>query len=234
MPVLEVRDLQVSYGRAVAVHGIDFSLDEGELTALVGPNGAGKSSTLKALSRMVPSDGSVLLDGEPLPRSPVAVVRAGMIHCPEGRHLFPDLTVRDNLLLGAHRRLREPIEDDLEWVLELFPVLSERMDQLAGTMSGGEQQQVALGRSLMARPRVLLLDEPSLGLASIVKETIVDSVLALSDKGITTLLVEQDVAFAFKCADWVLVLEGGVITHRGTPEEVRAHPEIRKAYLGVA
>lgn len=234
MPLCDVADLRVMYGKAVAVSGISFVIERGEFVALVGPNGAGKTSTLRALSRLIPSFGVVKLDGHELPASAVGTVRAGLVHCPERRRLFPGLTVHDNLLLGAHRRKREGgVDEDLTWVFDVFPVLRERRTQLAGTMSGGEQQQLAIARALMARPALLLLDEPSLGLASIVKEAIVRAVLRLKERGITTLLVEQDVHFAFRCADRVLVLEHGHIVRDGPTEEVARDPAVRAAYLGI-
>ncbi|HEX9776333.1 MAG TPA: ABC transporter ATP-binding protein [Actinomycetota bacterium] len=233
MPALEVRGLRVRYGKAVAVDGVDLTIERGELLAMVGPNGAGKTSFLRALSRLIPSEGDVLLGDAPLPLAPTAVVRAGLIQCPERRRLFPGLSVADNLALGALRRRDADVASDRAWIVELFPRLGERLDQAAGTMSGGEQQQLAIARALMARPDVLLMDEPSLGLASIVKEAIVASVLSLKERGITTLLVEQDVTFAFRCADRVVVLENGRITKRGTTAEIEADPSVRAAYLGV-
>lgn len=234
MSLLEVHDLRVLYGKATAVDGINFAIEEGSFVALVGPNGAGKTSTLRALSRLEPSTGPIKLDGTLLPPRAVAVARAGVIHCPERRRLFPGLSVADNLQLGAHRRRSQTdVEADHRWVMELFPALALRMHQRAGTMSGGEQQQLAIARALMAGPRLLLLDEPSLGLAAIVKAAIVEAVLALKERGITTLLVEQDVTFAFRCADRVLVLEQGRIVRDGPTEEVAADPAVRAAYLGV-
>lgn len=235
MPVLEVTDLRVLYGKATAVAGVSFQIEQREMVAMVGPNGAGKTSCLRALSRLIPSTGRITLDGTVLPTRAVAVVRAGLIQCPERRRLFPGLSVLDNLMLGARRRGHDPaVADDLAWLLDLFPRLAERRAQLAGTMSGGEQQQLAIARSLMAAPTVLLLDEPSLGLAAIVKEAIIDAVLTLKARGITTLLVEQDVGFAFRCADRVLVLENGAITREGPTAQIAADPAVREAYLGIA
>jgi branched-chain amino acid transport system ATP-binding protein len=234
-PALEVRGLRVAYGKAVVLDGVDLVLHPRETLTVVGPNGAGKTSLLRGLSRLVPSDGDVFLNGEPLPGKPIQAVKAGLIHTPEGRRLFPGLTVRENLRLGAHRLGRKAdVKKDLEQVIELFPRIGERLNQVAGTMSGGEQQQLAIGRSLMARPKVLLLDEPSMGLSVGIKEVIAQSVEALKDTGITMLLVEQDVTFAFRCADRAVVLEHGKVAYEGTVDEVANDPRVREAYLGVA
>src|SRR5688572_30170650 len=213
--VLEVRGLKVAFGKAQILAGVDLHVDRGECVAVVGPNGAGK---------------------RPLPKSPYDVVMAGLVHCPERRRLFPGLSVRDNLELGA-RRLRKEVNtrhEDLERVYALFPKLQERATQSAGTLSGGEQQQCAIGRSLMGRPTLLLLDEPTLGLSVGVKEAIVGSIQTLKDAGTTMLLVEQDVHFAFRCADRVIVLEHGKVAREGPTEQIAADPYVKQAYLGVA
>ena len=237
MPLLEVRGLEVSFAKAKVLNGVDLHVDAGETLAVVGPNGAGKTTLLRALSRLNESTCTeVSFAGRPLPTSPYEVVMAGLVHCPERRRLFPGLTVRDNLELGARRLRKEPSTKlaDLERVYTLFPRLKEREKQAAGTLSGGEQQQCAIGRALMARPVLLLLDEPSLGLSIGVKEAIVASLQVIKDAGTTMLLVEQDVGFAFRCADRVVVLEHGTVALTGPVAEVAADPYVKKAYLGVA
>ena len=235
--LLDVQGLRVSFGKAVVLSGVDLHIDTGETLAVVGPNGAGKTTLLRALSRL--NDGefsAVTFAGQPLPASPYDVVMAGLVHCPERRRLFPGLTVRDNLELGARRLRKQPSTkaEELERVFTLFPRLAERQGQAAGTLSGGEQQQCAIGRALMARPVLLLLDEPSLGLSVGVKEAIIASLQTIKDSGTTMLLVEQDVGFAFRCADRVVVLEHGAVALTGPVKKVAADPYVKKAYLGVA
>ncbi len=235
--VLEVKGLKVAFGKAQVLDGIDFHVEQGETLAVVGPNGAGKTTLLRALSRLnAGTFDDVQLLGRPLPKSPYDVVMAGLVHCPERRRLFPGLTVRDNLELGA-RRLRKSGDtkaEDLERVFALFPKLQERQGQHAGTLSGGEQQQCAIGRALMARPLLLLLDEPTLGLSVGVKEAIIGSIQTIKDAGTTMLLVEQDVGFAFRCADRAIVLEHGVVARVGPVAQIAADPYVKQAYLGVA
>jgi branched-chain amino acid transport system ATP-binding protein len=236
-PLLTVRGLQVHYGKAQVLAGIDLHVDEGETVAVVGPNGAGKTTLLRALSRLVPSTaGEVTFEGRPLPTTPYDVVHAGLVQCPERRRLFPGLSVRDNLELGAHRLHESQAQRqiDLERVFGLFPRLAERQHQAAGTLSGGEQQQCAIGRALMARPVLLLLDEPTLGLSVGVKEAIIASIQSIKNAGSTMLLVEQDVGFAFRCADRAVVLEHGAVALEGPVAQVEADPYVRTAYLGVA
>ena len=235
--VLEVRGLKVSFGKAQVLDGIDLHVDRGECVAVVGPNGAGKTTLLRALSRLNDSTAtSIDFDGKPLPSSAYAAVMAGLVHCPERRRLFPGLTIRDNLELGARRLRKGPDTraEDLQRVFTLFPKLEERASQSAGTLSGGEQQQCAIGRSLMARPTLLLLDEPTLGLSVGVKEAIVASIQVIKDAGTTMLLVEQDVNFAFRCADRVIVLEHGQVAREGPTAQIAADPYVKQAYLGVA
>jgi branched-chain amino acid transport system ATP-binding protein len=233
--VLDVQDLKVSFGKAQVLDGVTFHVDKGETVAVVGPNGAGKTTLLRALSRLNTSSGAVEFEGKPLPRKPYDVVMAGLVHCPERRRLFPGLTIRDNLELGA-RRLRKQGSraEDLERVYALFPKLKERAGQTAGTLSGGEQQQCAIGRSLMGRPTLLLLDEPTLGLSVGVKEAIIAGIKGIQEAGTTMLLVEQDVTFAFRCAERVVVLEHGQVAREGPTEQIAADPYVKKAYLGVA
>ncbi len=235
--VLTVRGLRVAFGKAQVLDGVDLHVDRGECLAVVGPNGAGKTTLLRALSRLnAGSFEQAEFDGRPLPGSPYDVVMAGLVHCPERRRLFPGLSVRDNLELGA-RRLRKAADsraEDLDRVFTLFPKLKERAGQSAGTLSGGEQQQCAIGRSLMGRPTLLLLDEPTLGLSVGVKEAIVASIQAIQDTGTTMLLVEQDVNFAFRCAERVVVLEHGQVAREGATAQIAADPYVKQAYLGVA
>jgi len=235
--VLDVQDLKVSFGKAQVLDGISLHVDRGECLAVVGPNGAGKTTLLRALSRLNDSTSSALeFDGRPLGKDAYAVVMAGLVHCPERRRLFPGLTIRDNLELGARRLRKQPDTraEDLDRVFTLFPKLKERASQSAGTLSGGEQQQCAIGRSLMGRPTLLLLDEPTLGLSVGVKEAIVASIQTIKDAGTTMLLVEQDVNFAFRCADRVVVLEHGQVAREGPTAQIAADPYVKQAYLGVA
>ena len=235
--VLDVQDLKVSFGKAQVLDGISLHVDRGECLAVVGPNGAGKTTLLRALSRLNDSTSSALeFDGKPLGKDAYAVVMAGLVHCPERRRLFPGLTIRDNLELGARRLRKQPDtrDEDLDRVFTLFPKLKERASQSAGTLSGGEQQQCAIGRSLMGRPTLLLLDEPTLGLSVGVKEAIVASIQTIKDAGTTMLLVEQDVNFAFRCADRVVVLEHGQVAREGPTAQIAADPYVKQAYLGVA
>ena len=235
--VLDVQDLMVSFGKAQVLEGVSLHVDRGETVAVVGPNGAGKTTLLRALSRLnAATTTKIELEGRPLPTSPYAVVMAGLVHCPERRRLFPGLTIRDNLELGARRLRKGPDTkaEDLERVFTLFPKLQERAGQSAGTLSGGEQQQCAIGRSLMGRPTLLLLDEPTLGLSVGVKEAIIGSIQVIKDAGTTMLLVEQDVGFAFRCADRVIVLEHGQVAREGPTAQIAADPYVKQAYLGVA
>lgn len=232
---LEIRDLRVAYGRALAVDGITLAIEEGEAVAVLGPNGAGKTTLLRAISRTAPATGSIRFLGHELLRMPPhTVARLGIAHCPERRRLFPELSVLKNLLLGAHWRRDHTIGADLERVFRLFPVLRERRPQMAGTLSGGEQQMVAVGRALMARPRLLMLDEPSIGLAPLVKAAIRESLQEIRQSGITILLVEQDAAFAFSLAGRAYVLESGQVRLDGPCDMLRGDPRVREVYLGIA
>ncbi len=234
--VLDVKDLKVAFGKAQVLDGVTFHVDQGETVAVVGPNGAGKTTLLRALSRLNAWNGEVEFEGKPLPKKPYDVVMAGLVHTPERRRLFPGLTIRDNLELGARRLRKQPNtrSEDLERVYALFPKLGERASQTAGTLSGGEQQQCAIGRSLMGRPKLLLLDEPTLGLSVGVKEAIIAGIQGIQEVGTTMLLVEQDVSFAFRCADRVVVLEHGQVAREGPTAQIAADPYVKKAYFGVA
>jgi branched-chain amino acid transport system ATP-binding protein len=235
MPLLEVDDLHVSYGHVAAVRGVSFVLQAGQVVALLGSNGAGKSTILRTLIGLVrPARGAVRLDGTPITGAePAAIVRAGVALCPEGRRVFPELTVLKNLQAGAYTRADGTgVGDDLEEMFRRFPILRERRRQLAGRLSGGEQQMLAIARALMARPRVLLLDEPSLGLAPLVVRDIGRIVREIRAHGVSIVLAEQNAFWALRLADHALVLETGAVKLAGTAEDLRNDPSIRGAYLG--
>jgi branched-chain amino acid transport system ATP-binding protein len=233
--LLELSRLTVHYGKALALEGLDLEVREGELVAVLGSNGAGKTTLLKAISRALPSRGEMRFNGTDIGELPMhRVVARGICHCPEGRRLFPELTVLKNLQLGAYLRDdRAEIAADLERVYALFGVLRERARQQASTLSGGEQQMVAIGRALMGRPRLLLLDEPSVGIAHRLKMQIFDSIRAIQQSGTAVLLVEQDARSALGIADRVYVMEHGHIVRAGTSAEIAADDSVRQAYLGV-
>jgi branched-chain amino acid transport system ATP-binding protein len=233
MSILEVTGLHVHYGPVEAVRGIDLVLEQGGITALLGANGAGKSTTLLTLSGLLrPSAGSIKLDGiELVGLAPHQIVDLGLIQVPEGREILTRLTVRENLLLGAYRR-REPAAADLDYVLRLFPRLQERVDGPAGNLSGGEQQMLAIARALMARPRLLLLDEPSMGLAPLVIRDIFKILHGLNESGLTILLVEQNVRQALQIAHYGYVMENGRITAARPSAELIHDPRVIEAYLG--
>ena len=233
MPLLELRDVEASYGPVKALHGVSLDVEEGELVAVLGANGAGKTTTLRAISGTVRRSGELVFAGERLPRAPEAVARRGVAHVPEGRGTFAELSVRDNLRLGAYmRRGREPRED-LRRVFAFFPRLEERHDQQAGTLSGGEQQMLALGRAMMARPRLLLLDEPSLGLAPLVVKEIFAALTRMNaTDGVTVVVVEQNATLALSASARAFVLEVGRVAVSGPSEELRRAESVRKSYLG--
>jgi branched-chain amino acid transport system ATP-binding protein len=235
-PVLEVRQLSAGYGAMQILRDVTLSVPAGEIVTLVGSNGAGKSTLLNTVCGIIkPVGGRVLLDGTDITgRASEAIVALGITQVPEGRRLFPTMTVRDNLILGAYRRRdAKAIAHDLAWVYELFPILEERQRQAAGSMSGGEQQMCAIGRGLMARPRLLILDELSLGLAPIMLDTLVDALTKVHHEGMTIFLVEQDVATAFDLATTGYVLENGRVVLSGPTSELRADSHVKKAYLGL-
>ena len=231
--ILEIKDLVVSYGGIEAVKGISFDVNDGEIVTLIGANGAGKSTTLKAISGLVkPKSASIKMQGiEICGKSPDAIVKSGITLVPEGRRVFPNLTVKENLKIGAYLR-NDRLDDDIKYVYDLFPRLREREWQLAGTLSGGEQQMLAVGRALMSKPKVIMMDEPSLGLAPLIVKGIFDIIKAINKEGITVLLIEQNANMALQVAHSAYVLETGNITMSGTGEELLSDNRIREAYLG--
>jgi branched-chain amino acid transport system ATP-binding protein len=236
--MLRLRSLHVGYGSVPVLHGVSLHVDPGEIVTIVGANGAGKSTLLNAVAGVVrPWAGAVEFEERDITARPAeAVAAAGCVLIPEGRQIFPDLSVRENLLLGAYLRLRREkrraVEEDIEGVCRLFPILSSRSGQRAGTLSGGEQQMLALGRALMARPRILMLDEPSIGLAPLVVREIFDVIAGLRKSGTTILLVEQNARAALSIADRGYVMETGRIMLEGTAEELSDNHDVRRAYLG--
>jgi branched-chain amino acid transport system ATP-binding protein len=237
--LLEVRDLVVQYGRIRALHGISLTVHEGELVTLLGSNGAGKTTTMRAISGLLPlTSGSVWFDGRDISRVKAhRRVIDGLIQAPEGRGVFPGMTVTENLEMGCYGRTfasRSEHRERLDWVLETFPRLAERKNQVGGTLSGGEQQMLAIGRALMARPKVLLLDEPSMGLAPMVISQIFKIIAEVNSQGTTVLLVEQNAQQALTRSDRAYILETGEITRHGNARELLADDSIRAAYLGVA
>ena len=233
--MLKIEDLHVSYGGIRALRGISLEVADGTIVTLIGANGAGKSTTLRTITGLVKAEsGSVKWDDQELLGMPIdRIVGAGIAMSPEGRRVFTDLTVEENLKIGAYlRNDKTQIASDLEWVYGLFPRLKERNWQLAGTLSGGEQQMLAVGRALMSRPKLLLLDEPSLGLAPLVVQDIFSIIREINKQGVTVLLIEQNANMALKVADYAYVLETGNITMSGTGEELLADERVREAYLG--
>lgn len=231
--ILKINDLKVNYGGIEAVKGISFDVPEGEIVTLIGANGAGKSSTLRAIAGLVkPRSGSIMFKGEELAgKDPTTIVTKGITLVPEGRKIFPDLTVAENLKIGAYLR-NDDLTDDLNWVYDLFPRLKERSWQEGGTLSGGEQQMLAVGRALMSRPQVIMMDEPSLGLAPLVVRGIFDIIKEINKQGVTVLLIEQNANMALKTAHAGYVLETGRITMSGTGAELLANDDVKAAYLG--
>jgi branched-chain amino acid transport system ATP-binding protein len=237
MALLEVENLVALYGRITALEGVSLTVEEGEIVTLIGANGAGKTTTLRAISGLVrPASGAIRFDGRDITKlAPSAIVRAGIGHAPEGRRVFARMTVRENLELGAYtRRSRAEIASDLERVLTVFPRLRERFEQKAGTMSGGEQQMLAMARALMSRPRLLLLDEPSLGLSPLLVQTIFGVIREINARGTTILLIEQNASQALAVANRGYVLEVGRVAQSGLASELAASEAVRAAYLGGA
>ena len=233
MSLLEIKDLRVSYGGIEALKGISFHVEEGQIVTLIGANGAGKSTTLRAISGLAPvKSGAILYDGQAINGlNPQKIVSMGVGMVPEGRRVFPNLTVLENLKIGAYLR-RDDLKHDIEYVYSLFPRLRERSWQMAGTLSGGEQQMLAVGRALMMKPRILMMDDPSLGLAPLVIRDIFEIIKTLHAQGMTILLVEQNANAALKVADYAFVLQTGMMGVQGTGAELLDNPEVKAAYLG--
>lgn len=235
MALLEINNIHVYYGAIHALKGISLKVEEGQIVALIGANGAGKTTTLRTISGLLhPKEGSILYHGEPLHEMKAqSIVKAGISQVPEGRRIFAPLTVMENLELGAFlRNDKDGIRNDLETIFQSFPHLKERTFQQAGTLSGGEQQMLAMGRALMSRPKVLLLDEPSMGLSPIFVQEIFNIIKRINEQGTTVLLVEQNARMALSIADYAYVLETGTISLEGTGAELASSEEVQKAYLG--
>ena len=248
--LLELQGASVHYGRAIVLASVSLTVDKGELIAVIGPNGTGKTTLLRAISGLNELEhGKILFEGQLIAEAtksqfralgrnrslkPHEIVKLGVIHCPERRRLFTESTVRDNLVLGAYSiDDRDKVDKTMEWVLKLFPFIGERLDEEAGVFSGGEQQMIAIGRSLMGNPKLLLLDEPSLGLAPMVKLSIVDAIREIQKAGTTILLVEQDASIALEICDRGYLLEDGRIELEGTSEELSNNEHVKEAYLGI-
>ncbi len=231
--MLKIEGLKVNYGGIEAVKGISFEVEDGSIVTLIGANGAGKSTTLRAIAGLVkPASGKITFNGVDITgKSPNTTVEKGITLVPEGRHVFPDLTVLENLRIGAYLR-HDKLDDDIEMVYGLFPRLKERSWQLAGTLSGGEQQMLAVGRAMMSRPKVMMMDEPSLGLAPLVVRDIFEIIKKVNSQGVTILLIEQNANMALKIADTGYVLETGRITLTGPGKELLVNEDVKKAYLG--
>jgi branched-chain amino acid transport system ATP-binding protein len=234
--LLEVNHLDVAYGDVQVLWDLSFGVEEGKIIAVVGSNGAGKSTLLKTISGILsPKQGEILFQGERLDvLGSHEVVQRGVIHVPEGRKLFPEMTVEENLIMGAYHRRKDPeIPDDLAHVYELFPRLRERRRQMAGSLSGGEQQMVAIGRGLMGRPRLFLIDEMSLGLAPLIVDNLIEIVTAINREGTTVLLIEQDVQLALENSDYAYILETGSLVKEGRSKDLLGDPQIKDIYLGM-
>jgi branched-chain amino acid transport system ATP-binding protein len=234
MALLEVVDIKTYYGNIQALKGISLEVNEGEIVTLIGSNGAGKSTTLRSISGLTPPrEGTIRFDGRDIAfMPPQEIVRLGILQSPEGRHCFPRMTVRENLELGAYLRRDKEVREDMERVYALFPRLQERERQKAGTMSGGEQQMLAIGRALMGRPKLLLLDEPSMGIAPILVERIYETIAEINRQGTTILLVEQNANYALGVSHRGYVLETGTVALTDESSRLRENPEVQKAYLG--
>lgn len=235
MAYLEIKNLTAAYHHVRVLRGVSIEVPKSGLVAVIGSNGAGKTTLLRAASGLVDAQGSILLDGQECNRmSPRERVRRGIIHCPEGRLLFPAMTVQQNLLMGAFlHQDHDAVEQDIQHVFHYFPILAERSKQVAGTLSGGEQQMVAVGRAIMGRPNILIMDEPSFGLAPLVVNTIFEVIQKLNEEGVTILLVEQNAALALRYSNYTYVLEEGVITKHGSSQELRNDDSVVRAYLGM-
>jgi len=233
--LLEVKDLTVYYDGALALSSVSLRVEDGKFISVVGPNGAGKTTLLRAISGLVELDsGTITFDGERIDKLPVyKIVKKGIVHCPERRRIFSEMTVLENLKMGAYLRKDKEIAKDMETCFELFPVLKERSDQEARTLSGGEQQMLAIARALMSRPKLLLIDEPSLGLAPMLKNKMFDAIKKIQLSGVTVLLVEQDVSVALGISDRIYVIAHGRIVTEGTREQLMKDRDVREIYLGI-
>ena len=233
MQLLEVKDIRVLYGKAVALNGLSIFLSPNELVGVVGPNGAGKTTLLRAISGVVPAEGEILYEGQRLDNlTPHEIVGKGIIHCPERRQIFVEFTVEENLEMGAFlRKDNDGIKKDFDHVYSLFPVLGERRSQIAGTLSGGEQQMLAIGRSLMSKPKLLMMDEPSIGLSPLVKRQLAESILDIWKSGITLLVVEQDASLTLELTQRVYIMEHGKIGLEGKSDELMDNEEVKKVYF---
>jgi branched-chain amino acid transport system ATP-binding protein len=234
MALLEVDEIHTHYGSIEALKGVSLTVDEGEVVTLIGSNGAGKSTTLRSISGLTTaSAGKISFNGHEITRIPAhEIVARGIALVPEGRHCFPRMTVRENLDLGAYKRRGDAVREDLQRVFDLFPRLEERERQKAGTMSGGEQQMLAIGRALMARPKLLMLDEPSMGIAPILVQRIYETIREINQQGVTILLVEQNANYALDLARRGYVLETGQVALANSSEQLRTDPDVQRAYLG--
>ncbi|NLF26993.1 MAG: ABC transporter ATP-binding protein [Clostridiales bacterium] len=231
--MLRISNLSVNYDHIVALEDVSFFVEKGSIVSIIGSNGAGKSTLINTISGVVRrKSGEILLDGRPLPAAAHKVVREGVVQVPEGRHVFPNLTVAENLVMGGARRSAKDAARKIPEMYQLFPILGERKKQMAGTLSGGEQQMLAIARGLMAEPEILLLDEPSLGLAPIIVNQVFKIIRRINDSGITVLLVEQNASKAMAISDYTYVLENGKVVREGASRELRNDPQIQSAYLG--
>ena len=232
MYLLEVKDIRVLYGKAVALNGLSICLSPNEIVGVVGPNGAGKTTLLRAISGVVPIEGEILYESDRLDKLPPhEIVGKGIIHCPERRQIFVEFTVEENLEMGAFLRKDKQVQNDFDRVYSLFPVLSERRGQVAGTLSGGEQQMLAIGRSLMSRPKLLMMDEPSIGLSPLVKDQLADSIVDIWKSGITVLIVEQDASLTLELTQRVYIMEHGKVGLEGKSDELMDNEEVKRVYF---
>ena len=232
--MLEVKDLRTGYNGVEVLRGIDLTVARGEIVAVLGANGVGKTTLNKALSGLLGlTSGSITFDGKPLGGSPIAAVEAGLIHVPEGRKIFPNMSVKENLELGSYRRGRANRERNIERVYDTFPKLRQRITQMAGTLSGGEQQMLAIGRGMMADPKLLILDEPSLGLSPLLVEEMFDLVKRLNGDGLPIMLVEQNVVQSLEVAHRAYIIENGLVTMSGSAADIAGNGELKRAYLGL-
>ena len=231
--MLEVKNIRVLYGKAIVLNGLTINLKPRELVGIIGPNGVGKTTLLKAISQLIPAEGEIMFNGDQInQRKPNEIVRMGIIHCPERRQLFNDFTILENLEMGAFlRKDKLEIQKDLQYIYNLFPVLNERKNQVAGTLSGGEQQMLAIGRSLMSKPKLLMMDEPSMGLSPLVKSYLINSIRDIWKSGITVLLVEQDATLTLNLTERVYIIEHGRVGLEGKSEQLMDNEEVKRVYF---